>query len=363
MKRIALCLLLLYGAVAFGQTKTVVFDREYGPLEHAKAFDFNHEFAGVSNERGELELQKTGYPYEIKCVGYESQIVKGFADTVFLQSKFQQLEEVNAKPVDLMELYNAILEKSSATIDHNASVRYGTFFESILLIDTKYHDTIRMEAVCDLAIEKDAFRKKPEYVLYCANGKAGYEITGSGRGPFANTEDTVTYARLLAAIPSFDKYLDYDLVKTKKYELKFEDKEITRDLGAPRNRLHFAHADKRSALVDVEYRDSLLYFWRNKELHEKEYDGSGIFVNYKVNKQMIEFSEDSSYEFRSIIGSGLIQIGLTGVLYEIYMVKGFIGDESRKFEKAEPVKKVEDYIDTLPLGRHMPPFYNFELEK
>lgn len=357
--------LLCIHTFASGQMKVVVYDKTFKePVEHAKAFTQGGDFAGLSNEKGQLELDEAGYPYEIKCVGYEFTVLQEYTDTLVLVPRFQVVEEVSAKPVNLMDLYTAIIEKSAARIDRGTSTDYGTFFESVLMIDRKYHDTVWMEAICDLAILKTGSKKKVDYTFYCSNGRKSFSYSGSGKGNLSNaSSDTMTFARLLGAIPSFDKYLDYDLTKSKKYELKFEDKEISREIGNERSKLRFASSDKRSALVNAEYQDSVLYLWKDKRFQEKEYDGSGIFVNIKVDNKLVEFSDVGPYGFKTIIANELIQIGMSGVLYDIYMVKGYISNDAVSFEVKDPVKKIEDYLEDLKNGKAMPSFYNFEIEK
>lgn len=82
----------------------------------------------------------------------------------------------------------------------------------------------------------------------------------------------------------------------------------------------------------------------------------------KMNRQMV-FSENEKYEFTSIIENAVIEIGLSGVLYQIYVVKGFIEDPSRAFEMKTATKKIEDYFKTIPNSDEMESFYDFELEK
>ena len=365
MKIISVLGLLFIHSLASGQMNVVVYDKTFKvPVENAKAYNKGGNFAGLSNEKGQIELDKAGYPYEIKCVGYEFTVLKERIDTLVLVPRYQLVEEVSVKPVNLMELYNAIIETSSANVDRGISKDYGTFFESVLMIDRKYRDTVRMEAICDLAILKSGSKKKVDYTFYCTNGRKSFSYSGSGKGNLSNSSsDTLTFTKLLGVIPSFGKYLDYDLTKSKKYELNFEDKEILRELGDERSKLKFSSTDKHSVMVNVEYQDSILYSWREKRFQEKEYDGSGIFVNFKVDNKVVEFSEAEPYGFRTIIANELIQIGLSGVLYDIYMVKGYISNDAVSFEIKDSVKNVEDYLEALKNGKDMPSFYNFEIEK
>lgn len=345
---------------ASAQRNMVIFDPiDRLPVEYAKAFGADGRFLAVSNGLGQIVLAVTDYPAEIKCVGYKPTKIEQFQDTVFLEPKYQDVQQMNAKPVNCLELYQAILDNSSAHIQMDNSTRFGTFFQSMMLVDTKFHDTIRVEGVCEMAIRKTVNKKKISYEIFAANGRKSYSVYPYGAGKMvADPEDSTVFKQMVGMMQDFDKNMEFDLGKTKPYQLKFEENQVRRELGQERSTLRFESADKRSNNVDVQYQDSLLYRWNYHTYQFKEYDGSGIYVNNRVNNRLCEF-DPQHYELSTVINYQIIEIGLGGVVYEFHFVKGFFDDETRKFECKTPVKKVEDYLESLPDGGYMNPFYNF----
>lgn len=347
------------------QNTMVCYDELFKePISNVQVFDVKGQFIGLSNEQGKFETGSTQLPFEMKKSGFEIIKIDKFSDTVIFTPKFQQIEELTVKPVIKMDLYNAIIENSSVNVSHESSKQYGVYFQSLLMIDTKNNDTVRTDMICDLGIDKMATKKKIEYALYTSNGKKKYVFSGTGEGELASSSsDTSSFGKMLNILPSFDKNLDYDLTKTKKYSLEFEENQIKRELGDERSRLIFGNDKNVASRVVAEYKDSILMSWMQNLSQSKEYDGKGIFINFKKMNRQVTFSENEKYEFTSIIENAIIEIGLSGVLYQIYVVKGFIEDPSRSFEMVIETKKIEDYFKDIPNSEGMESFYNFELEK
>lgn len=364
MKLIILFAAIVCGQVLNAQNTTVCFDKLFKePISNVKVFDRDGQFLGLSNEQGEFETTSNSFPFELKKSGFEIVKMNSHSDTVVLSPKFQQVEELTVKPIVKMDLYNAIIETSVAHVSHESSSQYGVYFQSLLMIDTKYGDTVRAEMICDLGLDKIASKKKIDYRLFCENGRKKYVFSGSGKGELASSaSDTSSFGKMLNILPSFEKNLDYDLTKSKKYSLDFEESQIKRELGDERSRLIFGNEKSVSSKVVAEYKDSVLMSWMQNLSQSKEYDGKGIFMNFKKMNRQVEFSENETYEFTSIIENATIEIGLSGVLYQIHVVKGFIEDPSRNFEMKTEIKKIEDYFKTIPNSEEMERFYNFELE-
>lgn len=332
------------------------------PISNVQVFDSKGQFIGLSNEQGKFEIGSSKLPFEFKISGFEIVKMDKFSDTIKFTPKFQQIEELTVKPVVKMDLYNAIIENSSTKVAKESSKQYGIYFQSLLMIDTKNNDTVRAEMICDLGIDKIGSKKKIDYVLYAESGKQKYVFSGTGNGELASaSSDTSSFGKMLNILPSFDKNLDYDLTKTKKYSLEFEESQIKRELGEERSRLIFGNDKNVTSRVVAEYKDSILMSWVQNLSQSKEYDGKGIFINFKKMNRQIVFSENEKYEFTSIIENATIEIGLSGVLYQIYVVKGFIEDSSRTFEMKTEVKKIEDYFKNIPNSAEMESFYSFEM--
>lgn len=356
---------LLCSQLLSAQKSFICYDDVFRePISNVQIFDSKGQFLGLSNENGKFETGSDKLPFELKKSGFEIVKLTMFSDTVKLTPKFQQIDEVTIKPIVKMDLYNAIIENSSANVSHESSKQYGIYFQSLLMIDTKNNDTVRTDMYCDLGIDKIGSKKKIDYTLFTENGKKKYVFSGTGKGELASaSSDTSSFGKMLNVLPSFDKNLEYDLTKTKKYSLDYDENQIKRELGDERSRLIFGDNKNLQSKVVTEYKDSILLSWMQNLSQSKEYDGKGIFVNFKKMNRQIVFSENEKYEFTSIIENAIIEIGLSGVLYQIYVVKGFIEDPSRAFEMKEETKKIEDYFKTIPNSDDMDSFYNFELEK
>ena len=333
-------------------------------ISNVQVYNAQGQFIGLSNELGQFELRGRKLPLELKKSGFDIVKLTSFVDTILFNPKFQQIDEVSIKPIVKMDLYNTIIEKSSSRVSMESNKQYGIYFQSLLMIDTKYNDTVRADMICDLGINKIGSKKKIDYTFFCENGKKKYVFTGTGKGELASaSSDTSAFGKMLNVLPSFDKNLDYDLTKTKKYSLDFEENQIKRDLGDDRSRLTFGKEKNLANRVVAEYKDSMLLSWVNSLSQSKEYDGRGIFINFKKMNRQIVFNESEKYNFTSIIENATIEIGISGVLYQINVVKGFIEDPSRTFEMKTETKKLEDYFKSIPNSTEMERFYNFELEK
>lgn len=365
MKKIKLIGVVLIAQFSNAQQSVVLYDNEFKEvIPNVQVFNSSGQFIGLSNANGVFETGDKNLPFDLKKSGFEITKMNDFKDTILMDPKFQQITEVEIKPIVKMDLYNAIIENSSAHLARKTETQFGVYFQSLLMIDTKNGDTVRTEMTCDLALSKVGSKKKIDYSMYCENGKKKYVFTGSGKGELASaSSDTSSFGKMLNVLPSFDKNFDYDLTKTKSYSLTFDEAQIKRELGEERHRLMFENDKNTTNNVVAEYKDSVLYSWVNNFSQSKEYDGKGIFMNFKKMNRQVEFSEGENYCFTTLIENATIEIGLSGVLYEIHVVKGFIEDSSRSFELKTATKKIEDYFKDLPNTGEVNSFYNFELEK
>ncbi|MBL4862471.1 MAG: hypothetical protein JKY09_05575 [Crocinitomicaceae bacterium] len=349
------------------QNSVVFYDTLFNePISNVQVFNANSEFIGLSNELGVLVLQDNNFPFEAKCGGYQIRQLNAMEDTIVLDPKFQKLDEVKVSPVNKMKLYNEIIRNSSDNVHRSSGVSYGVYFESLLIVDSQNNDSIRVDKICDLALERSFNKKKFDYNFYCENGRKSYVFSGSSNGVLSKeSSDTSVVVKMLRMIPEFEKNLEYDLIKTKKYNLKYDENEITREVGEDVSRIRFENTDEFKSIVSIKYHDSILYFWRDNRnrTHRKEYDGNGIFFNINKTERQVEFGETNGYFLNTIIVNTQLDLGVDGVLYEIYLVKGFIYDDSISFELSNKIEKVEGYFNNLNTENELNSFYNFELEK
>lgn len=365
MKVGILIIALLIAGNVFSQKQVVFYDPLFTEtVSNVQVFNQMKQFIGLSNESGVLLVSSKDFPIEVKRAGYEIITVSTYQDTIELKPKFQEIAGVSIKPVNKMELYNSIIETSSGLVDKSSARLNGIYFESMLMIDGINQDTIRVDKLCDMSVAKVGSKKKIEYALYCDDAKKSYVFTGSGKGELSGlSSDTSKVANLLKIIPTFDKNLEFDLMKTKKYELDFEESEISRSVGESMSRMVFKSGGEYKKLVTVDYQEKVLNSWVSKTTRDRTYDGKGIYINFTKSERQIEFNTMDAYGFSTIIDNAKIDLGTDGVLYEINLVKGFIQDDSVVVESTEEVKKMNDFFNSVIITEDLARFYTFELVK
>ncbi|MCH2230737.1 MAG: hypothetical protein MK105_10370 [Crocinitomicaceae bacterium] len=362
MNKVVLVIAVLLSLNSMAQKKVVFYDVLFDePVSNVQVFNRNSEFIGLSNESGGLVLRDNDFPIDVKRGGFQLLKVEGFMDTVVLTPKFQEISGVDIKPVNKIELYREIIKFSSQLVDKSSVRLNGIYFESMLMIDAKNQDTIRVDKLCDMSIYKAGSKKKIAYTLYCDDAKKNYSFSGTGSGELSDlSSDTSKVGNLLKIIPEFNKNLEYDLIKTKKYDLDFEESEIKRSVGEPMSRLVFDDDAEYKKHVVVDYEGRKLHSWVKNVTRDRTYDGKGIYINFTKSEHQIEFETEVLYGFSTIIDNAKIDLGTDGVLYEIYLVKGFIQDDSVVVDSNAEVKKMIDYFKSVENSNELARFYTFE---
>lgn len=355
MKLIAIAFSFLISFLGVCQQTTIFYDEIYNVgVPNVQLINATGEFIGLSNNSGKIEFEDTHYPLVTTHFGYESVSINTQRDTVFLTPKYQELDEVEIKPVNKMDLYNEILEHSSGIIDRTSGVVSGTYFESAMVVYKT--DTVYLDNICDMAIAKEFNKKKYSYSIHCENGRRNYRNESTDMTDF----DTSLMTTCLKFVRKFKDNFKYDLVSTKSFNLKFEENEIERNVEGELHRLTFENEAKDKSLVSAAYKGKKLYTWDNSQISSKQYDGKGLFVNYKRFNRYHEFGDDPNYFFNTIIVNGLVQIAVDGKFIEIYVVKGFIKNDAISVKLDVPVKNVEDYFEYIPYSEENTKFYTFE---
>ncbi|MGB0915499.1 MAG: hypothetical protein ACPGVI_05465 [Crocinitomicaceae bacterium] len=363
MKSIVVIASLLWSLGLSAQQNVVFYDSLFNEVvSNVQVFNSTSKFVGLSNESGGLIVSQSDYPIQVKRSGFTLMDVVSHQDTVILSPKFQEIAGVDIKPVNKMDLYNEVIESSSLLVDKSSARLNGVYFESMLMIDAKNQDTIRVDKLCNMSISKAGSKKKIDYALYCDNASKNYVFNGTGAGELGGlSSDTSKVANLLKIIPEFKKNVDYDLLKTKKYDLDFEENEIKRTVGETASRLVFSGGKEYKKHVVVDYSDRKLNSWVKNVTRDRAYDGKGIYVNFTKSERQMEFDEAGGYGFSTIIDNAKIDLGTDGVLYEIYLVKGFIQDDSIVVDSDIEVNKMSEFFKSVGNSNELARFYNFEL--
>jgi hypothetical protein len=129
------------------------------------------------------------------------------------------------------------------------------------------------------------------------------------------------------------------------------------------SRMVFSGGGEDKKLITVDYQDKVMHSWVNRTTRDRAYDGKGIYINFTKSERQIEFNTVEGYGFSTIIDNAKVDLGTDGVLYEIYVVKGFIQDNDVEVTSTDAVKKMNDFFESVANSDGLARFYSFELIK
>ena len=107
---LALILALSVGHTSFSQNHVVVIDSSLSKPISDLAFVTKSGDFRFTNSIGQIVLNPKDFPVRIIDNQYANQVIKAYADTLYLFSKVQVLNEVVAAPRDLFEYYEELQE-------------------------------------------------------------------------------------------------------------------------------------------------------------------------------------------------------------------------------------------------------------
>jgi hypothetical protein len=99
---------LLFSTFCFSQNNTVFVDSKDRSAIPNLAVRLAGGSVRFTNEDGVLLTSVSDYPIYVRNNLYEERSIDKYSDTVFLRSRYQELGEINVKPVDLYERYKKI---------------------------------------------------------------------------------------------------------------------------------------------------------------------------------------------------------------------------------------------------------------
>ena len=197
---IACCLLIFNGV--YSQDKIVFYDSILEiPVKNVHVYSSSSDLIAMSNENGEIEINLEKLPFTIKSWGYLESTINTLLDTIYLEPKFQQINEVTIKPVDYVQFYSELITSASQKILNDTNtIIYGNYFESVLLIDLESMDSTYSNKTCDLVLVQSKSSKKIDYQFYPSNGVKYFQLEDK-----ENKIDTNNITRMNAFIPKFSK--------------------------------------------------------------------------------------------------------------------------------------------------------------
>ena len=364
MKTLAILstLFLLTPAVA-QKSITIVDANSKLPVADVQVYNSTGSFAGISNDDGKFKALDSQFPLKMKHYAYETRTGIAFADTIYLQPAYQDLSEVQVKPVNKMDRYNEIIEHSSSlantaptgsdqTLFRNIG---GVYYKSVLIVNQDTKDTVRIDATCDLQINVEKSKKSADYGFLCSNGSKIYYESKN----YSGSLDTSVVARCMAFVPKFEKNLKYDLIDTKPYKLKFEEEKISLGLEGDYQLMTFEENGKRSEQYNVLFKELQMKLWEFKTYSNKEYDGGNIFVDIDfISNDVVFGGSEELYFFNELQNKTQIEMVAGGDKYLIMAVQGFIKTDINPEKRIE--SKPEDYLEEIEYSNSNAQLYNFD---
>tara|TARA_B110000285_G_scaffold210274_1_gene252005 strand:+ start:1199 stop:2278 length:1080 start_codon:yes stop_codon:yes gene_type:complete len=322
MKTLFLIINITLVNLIYAQEKIIFFDTlSNAPIKNVHVYSSN-ELLTLSNENGEIELANSSYPIKTKSWAHHDLTVESQQDTIFLAPKFQQMEEVTIKPIDYNQFYKELVKSSQQKVLSDTSTLItGDFFHSLMFIDLKSHDSIYILKKCDLTLKQKRTSKKIDYEFYPSNGEKFIRFEGSKK-----SKDTSKISSMNAFIPKFTKMLQYDLSKTKKYKVEFENKQAHRELGESNSLFVEKNSDKYKTEIQVDYINDCINQFQ-KEINgdcSKPTKFLNISMCIKNQSQTIEFEEDNNHQLKSIVFHITIDYTIDDDPYTIKVAQGFI---------------------------------------
>ena len=322
------------------------------PIYGVSLYDCNKRLRAISNEDGVVDVSGLCLPLFVKHYEFEGNEITALSDTIYLSLKYKELSEVTVKPVKKMDLYDRIVNLSSIEVKKNNGLRYGNYFQAIMVVNESKGDTSYIDRSCVLAINTENIKKIKDYAFFCKEAIQSYV-------PFKNQRfDTASINGLLNILPSFESNFKYDLMDANEYKLKFEENEISyvdgNLLGLKFNRKQNSAEQQITVLFD----NSKLYYWNSTSAMERPYEGQNIFLNFDHTVRSYYF-DTIMYELNGILNKTEVTFFTKGSLYKIFMVQGFEEDIRNKFETSKEVESLKEYFQSSPYSESAPKYYLF----
>ncbi|MBL1280033.1 MAG: hypothetical protein COA33_007170 [Fluviicola sp.] len=351
MRKVLFIIITLSSFFSEGQDGSVVYDRFFDePVIQVQVFNSKNDIIGISNDYGEVVIAKSQFPITLKRRGYVERVVKRMEDTISFESTVQLIDEVAAKPINKMNLYNSIIDKSNALASRNIGDVKGRYIESILLIDKNSGDTMIIENSCDLLIRRNASKRKVKYEYYFNALKKAVDFNPKSNPYESIIDDTSAVEGLLNFGMTFNQMVSFDLLDKKLFEVNFEEKEIERRKSLNSTELIFTKNEGYSSKIQIIAVDSVMTFWSRSSFYPEKEHQSKNYLHYSKVSNQIEFQDESDYLFNSLLFNTILDIGNASGEFRVEILKGFIKDDSVIIEPINKTKKVEKCFKSIEAG-------------
>lgn len=343
--------------ISVGQSKIIFLDSiSKIPVGNASVFNSSNEVIALSNELGEVKIQKGILPLVVKVFNYEMLRIVELKDTFYLVPKIKQLDEVKIKPIDIPMMYKTMIKESNkkAVQDKNTLVS-GKYFEAVLIIDLINGDSTFFTKICDLNIHKTHDSKKIKYNLFPSSGRKLYWSSSDQK-----TLDTTMLKLWSNTIPKFSSLLNMDLSDVGKYEINFKNKEI-------KNRTEksfsvFENKGKASVNYKIGYQQNVLESYEHKILQDCKSDNNIAVCAPKYLMSLQFRNNEISYFLSNCYRTSDYTLQVKDKKFIIKMHQGFIEKQVELTSETIEYKDIEDYFETFPFDKNIdsPNLYLFE---
>jgi len=340
--RTNLTIILLLPFLAFTQSILKITDSlSRTPLEHVAIYNSNQELIGLSNEQGIFSFNEISFPLIFTCYGYHQKKINKITDTVYMAPQVKMAKEVIVGQFDPASFYQKLVSISSVSAASNETNKiYGTYLESILIIDIKNKDSIYLGKVANLTLVKNK-DKKDSYQFFPNGGKKTFWSTG--KHP---QKDSSKYEKWSAIIPQFNSLLDMDLSNPKEYQLNFKKYPLMERTES--SLLCGNNTGDVSQTYRITFNDKCIETWEN-ETHTSCDNTKTVDFCFAKTKKAVQFHHDeNNYYLSNGLLEGEIIFKMNGEGYTIKLVKGFIEQNTKAHNVNSSFTTVESYFKSIP---------------
>jgi hypothetical protein len=337
-----LTIILLLPFFAFTQSiLTIVDSLNRSPLEHVAIYNSNQELIGLSNEQGTFSFNEKSFPMIFTCYRYHPKIINKITDTVYMAPQGKMAKEVVVGQFDLASYYQKLVSISSVSAASNQTNKiYGTYLESILIIDIKNKDSIYLGKVANLTLVKNK-DKKDSYQFFPNGGKKTFWSTG--KHP---QKDSSKYEKWADIIPQFNSLLDMDLSNPKAYQLNFKKYPLMERTES--SLLCGNNTGDVSQTYRITFNDKCIETWEN-ETHTSCDTTKTVDFCFAKTKKAVQFNHDEiNYYLSNGLLEGEIIFKMNGEGYLIKLVKGFVEQDGITHKVNASGVSIESYFKDIP---------------
>jgi hypothetical protein len=352
--KIYFSILLTLPFFAFPQhTITILDSFNQSPIGHVAIYNEQHELIGMSNDLGTFS-EPLILPLILNCYRYQSQIINELRDTLYMIPQHKKTQEVVVGPFDLANFYQKLISNSRANAASDPTLNiYGTYIESILIIDVMHKDSIYLGKIANLTLVKTSDNKNT-YEFFPINGKKTFWSTD-----IHSKKDTSKYEKWADIIPRFSTLLAMDLSNPKEYQINFKNYPLIE-----RNSSSLLCGNKTGSIsqnYQITFNNNLMESWKKVTITVCDSTKASNMCFASITKVVEFHSDEIQYHLSNGLLEGEINLRMNGEGYIIKLVKGFVEQNGISHKLNSSCESMESYFKSIPhtIAPGMKTFYVF----